>query len=49
MKIRERFVIVTMETRWITLSVRGSSWFMKKAANGDTTKVGELVEHRQGG
>ena len=37
-KIRECFVIVTMETRGITLSVSGSSWFMKKATNGDTTQ-----------
>ena len=49
MKIRERFVIVTMETRETMLSFHGGSWFIKEAANADTTKVGELVQWGQGG
>ena len=48
-KIRECFVIVTMEMRGITFSVHGGFWFMKKAANGNTIKFGELVQWGQGG
>ena len=42
-KLVRFFIIVTMETRGITLSVHGRSWFMKKGANGNT-KVWELVQ-----